>query len=442
MTLNVIILAAGKSKRINSSKSKLFQKLANYSIYKYVLDLAKNVCPNQILFVTNEESSELRKLASKHCKDVINIIQKQQLGTGDAVKAALPHIKDTSGDTIILYADTPFLTVTTLSKLIREIASPANIAVSIIGFKDDCANTYGRVKVIDDTERNEISKIIEFVDLTEEDKGINLLNSGVMAVKNAYIKEFVESIQNNNNKKEYYLTDLVSIAKSNGMLATFVEGHKNEVVGINTREDLIRAEKIIQDYHRKRIRKNGVTIESDDTVFFSHDTEIGNDSVICAHNYFGPGVKIGEKCEIKSFSHLENCQISNNAIIGPYARIRDNCTIGKNSHIGNFIEIKNTKIGESCKISHYGYIGDAEIGNKTNISAGFITCNFNGVNKEKFKTKIAENCFIGASNIAIAPINIDQNSFTAAMSIIDKDLNKDSFLITERKSKITKNKKK
>jgi bifunctional UDP-N-acetylglucosamine pyrophosphorylase/glucosamine-1-phosphate N-acetyltransferase len=234
-------------------------------------------------------------------------------------------------------------------------------------------------------------------------------------------------IDNNNSKGEYYLTDIVKLAKQNGYHCGYAEIDKNEVVGVNSRSELAQAEKIMQTVLREKFMDQGVTLIDPDSVTFNYDTEIEQDVTIHPHVVFGKAVRIASHVEIKSFSHLEGVTIKENVIIGPYARIRPDTVINENVHIGNFVEIKNSVIGKGTKANHLSYVGDAEIGDKTNIGAGTITANYDGF--KKYKTKIGDNVSVGSNTCLVAPVSVASGSIIGAGSVITKDVKENDLVV-------------
>ena len=258
-----------------------------------------------------------------------------------------------------------------------------------------------------------------------------------MAIHSSIINQ-LNKIQENLISKEYYLTDLVNILNKENKKISFIEIKEEEIIGINNQVDLSVAEKISQNLLRRNAMLKGVKLIDPETIFINHDTKFGRDVVIHPNVVFGQNVIIETSVEIKSFSHLEKCKVKSGSIIGPFARIRENSVIGKNSKIGNFVEIKKSKLSENVKVNHLSYVGDSEIGSSTNIGAGTITCNYDGKNKQK--TKIGKNSFVGSNSTIIAPINIGKNVTMGAGSTFNKDI-PDNTLSIGRASQINKKKK-
>jgi bifunctional UDP-N-acetylglucosamine pyrophosphorylase/glucosamine-1-phosphate N-acetyltransferase len=427
---SVIILAAGKGTRMKSDISKLLHKIGNLEIINYVLRTSKQLnCEETVVVVSPDNRNEIEKnIDGDH--DIKTVVQQERLGTGHATKVGLSEIKNKDNNILVIFGDTPMIKLDTYQKIIETINTTDNAAV-ILGFNaTDINSGYGRLKISD---RGELLKIIEYKDATEEEKKINLCNAGIMAIKGKYLGDFLEKINNNNNAGEYYLVDVVQIAGNNGLKCAYIGVEENEVMGINSREELAKAEKIFQNNRRKEFMANGVSLIDPSSVYFSYDTEIENDVVIEPNVVFMPGVKIKSGATVKAFSYLEGCVLGNGASVGPFARIRPDTILGENSKIGNFVEIKKSIIENGVKIGHLTYIGDAEIGENTNIGCGAITCNYDGYTKSK--TKIGKNNFIGSNTIFVAPIETGDNCLTAAGSVITKDIKENDMAVSRSEQK-------
>ncbi|MFM8185961.1 MAG: bifunctional UDP-N-acetylglucosamine diphosphorylase/glucosamine-1-phosphate N-acetyltransferase GlmU, partial [Alphaproteobacteria bacterium] len=323
---------------------------------------------------------------------------------------------------LILYGDTPLISAETLKKMLEKLQ---NNSVCILGFDDDEPNNYGRLVINDE---GNLDKIVEFKDANETERKIALCNSGVIGVDGEILPHLLSQINNDNVAGEYYLTDIVAIANSQGLRCTFIKTHKNEVLGVNSRVELANLETIKQKQIRQKMMENGVTLISPKTVHFNYDTIVANDFTIHPNVVFGAKVKIESGVEIKSFCHIEDAEIKSQSIIGPFARIRPGTTINKNVHIGNFVEIKKSQIGEGTKINHLSYIGDSIIGTNSNIGAGTITCNYDGFNK--YQTIIGDNVFIGSNTALVAPIIIEANAIIGAGSVITKNVTENDLALT------------
>ena len=404
---NAIILGAGMGTRMKSALSKVMHKIAGVSMFEVVYRTALNFAPGLCTVVASvENKEEIESITQSPA-----IIQTERLGTGHAVLAALPSLKSAE-KTFILYADTPLILADTLQKMTE--VKMAEIVV--LGFYGKEGEKYGRLI----HEKEEVLDIVEYKDATEEQKKINLYNSGIFLVNTEALKQLVPKIQNKNNAKEFYLTDIVKIASSLGLKTKFILTESSEILGVNNREELSIAERIFQERLRKKHMENGVTLVHPESVFFSFDTEIENDVVIEPNVVFGFKVKIKKNCTIKSFSYIEGAEIEEGVSVGPFARIRGKTKIGRKAKIGNFVEVKNSTLKDGVKAGHLAYIGDGEIGANVNIGAGAVFCNYDG--KNKHTTVVGENVFIGSNSSLVAPVEIGKNSFIAAGSVITKSV--------------------
>ncbi|MEE2704781.1 MAG: bifunctional UDP-N-acetylglucosamine diphosphorylase/glucosamine-1-phosphate N-acetyltransferase GlmU [Pseudomonadota bacterium] len=422
-TTSVIILAAGMGKRMHSTKPKVMHNLAGRPMISHVLETVSQAGYKDIILVVGKEMEKNHELFLPYQ----TVQQKERLGTGHAVKIALETMDDIPDNILILYGDTPLISSSNLNHLVKIIEDGSEAA--LLAFKEENLNSYGRVFVKD----NYVEKIIEASDASDEELKNNLCNSGIMAVSGQSILESVNQIKDNNSKKEFYLTDIVSIINEGGGKTTFVECSKDECVGINNKSDLAQAEAVIQERYRENFMKRGVTLLDPKSVFFSFDTILGQDVEIGPFTIFGPGVSVGSNVKIKGFCHLEHSVVSDHAVIGPYARLRPGATIKEDARVGNFVEIKNSQIESGAKVNHLAYVGDANVGKGSNIGAGTITANYDGFNKSK--TEIGDGVSIGSNSVLVAPVNIGDGSITGAGTIVRKDIPDNSISITEGSQK-------
>jgi bifunctional UDP-N-acetylglucosamine pyrophosphorylase / glucosamine-1-phosphate N-acetyltransferase len=285
-----------------------------------------------------------------------------------------------------------------------------------LGFEPVDAARYGRMVMVGDS----LEKIVEFKDADAATRALTLCNGGVVAADAQALFRLLESVTPHNAQSEYYLTDIVEIARSRGLAATVVRCPEEETLGINTRAQLASAEALFQSRARAMALEDGVTLTQPDTIIFAHDTVIGRDAVIEGPVVFGPGVTVESEARIRPFSHLEGCHVSRGATVGPFARLRPGAELAEHVHVGNFVEIKNAIVAEGAKINHLSYIGDADIGEKTNIGAGTITCNYDGVFKHH--TTIGKRVFVGSNTMLVAPVTLGDDSMTASGSVITRDV--------------------
>ena len=413
MDTAVIILAAGKGTRMNSTRPKVLHEVGNFPLIAHCIKTAQSIDPKKILIVLGHGQSEIKSVLGNAVNSIDFAIQQEQLGTGHAVGVATNELADFDGNLIVLFGDTPFISARTMTKIENE-CKQADLVV--LGFHPQDPTGYGRLV----TKNKELLRIVEHNDANQEELAITLCNSGVMAGSAILIKKLLKELDRNNKNNEIYLTDCIELAKTEGLSSTYLTCDPTEALGINSPQQLAYAEKRFQQTARNIALNNGIHLVAPETVFFSLDTDLGQDTIIEPNVIFGPGVTVGTGCKVKAFSYLEGCKISNDCNIGPFARIRPGVDLSDGVKIGNFVEIKNAKVAEHSKINHLSYIGDAEIGENTNIGAGTITCNYDGFNKHK--TVIGEDVFIGSNTMLIAPVNVGNNAMTGSGSVITKDV--------------------
>ena len=419
--LGCIILAAGKGTRMKSSLPKPLHKVAGRSMVGHVIAAAEALNPDKLVVVIDAGSPQMAE-AVKPC---LTAVQSVANGTGGAALAAKEHFKDFNGDILILFGDTPLVTTATLQKMVDIRRQFPAIGLTFSGMHAPLPNTYGRMVLDDD---GTLKKIVEFKDATDAEKNIPLCNGSIVCADGAQLFKWLGQVSNNNAQNEYYLTDLPAIARKDNRQTHVVEIPADEMAGINSRPELAKIEKLAQQRLREKHMLNGATLTDPDTVYFSYDTAVGQDVTIGPNVYFGPGVKIANNVEILPDCHIEGADIEEGARIGPFARLRPGSKIAREAHIGNFVEIKNTYIGAGAKASHLSYLGDAEVGEKANIGAGTITCNYDGFSKSK--TKIGREAFIGSNSALVAPVTIGNGVYIGAGSTISKDVPDNALGIT------------
>ncbi len=413
MSIAVVILAAGKGTRMQSDLPKVLHPLAQVPILAHAIRSARFSDPEKMVIVAGHGFSQVAKAALEFAPDAIVVEQAEQLGTGHAVAQAKSALEDFDSDVIVLYGDTPFISEDTIAA-IQSARRSSDLVV--LGFDAADPARYGRLV----TQGDVLDRIVEFKDATPEERAITLCNSGVMAAKATDLFSWIAQVGTSNASGEYYLTDCVGIARSAGKTATVVRCDEAETLGINSRAELASAEAAFQSRMRCEMLDTGITLYAPDTVFFAYDTVIGRDCIIEQNVVFGPDVTIESGATIRAFSHLEGCHVSRDAVVGPYARLRPGAELSDGVKIGNFVEVKNALIGEGSKVNHLSYIGDAEIGKGSNIGAGTITCNYDGVFKHR--TTIGDNVFVGSNTMLVAPVTLGDHSMTASGSVITKDV--------------------
>ena len=451
MNLNIIILAAGNGKRMHSASPKVMHKVGGKTMLEHVLISAKKLKPKTINVVINSSIEDIKKSFLKF--DVDWHIQAKQNGTADAVRTALPKLpKDEK--VLILYADTPLIDFLLLEKFMNYMPKSD---VKVLTAELEVPYGYGRI-IREESEDEIVRMIVEETEADEKQKKVTECNTGIIFSDTSTLEILIGEVQNNNSRKEYYLTDIVSIAnKKNLLVVPLLAKEPDSVLGVNDKCQLEKTEQIYQNTNRKKFLEQGVTMLDSSSVIFKGDVEIGVDVEIDANVIFegnvilGDNVKIrshtiikdstiNKSTEIKPYSIVEDSVIGSNCNIGPFARIRPNCNLEENVGIGNFVEVKATTIKKNTKANHLTYLGDSEIGSDVNIGAGVITCNYDGINKHK--TIIKDNVFVGSDSQLIAPIIVEEGVTIAAGSTITDNSEKDSLLIARSRQQEKKNWKK
>ena len=420
-TCLAVILAAGDSTRMKSSKSKVLHAVANRPMIAHVVDAVAKTDIASVALVVGRDAEEVAKAASVGGVAIETYLQKERLGTGHAVLAAKEAIARGYDDIIVTYGDVPLQTDGPLKAARQGLADGSDIVV--IGFHTDNPTGYGRLLVKD----GELIAIREEKDATDAERTVTWCNSGLMAINGRKALDLLSRIGNGNAKGEYYLTDLVEIARSLGGRVTAVDAPEVEMTGCNNRAELAAIECLWQERRRRELMISGVTMIAPETVFLSHDTVIGQDALIEPNVVFGPGSVIEGGAVIHAFSHIEGAHVSAGATVGPFARLRPGTDLATGAKVGNFCEVKNGKIGEGAKVNHLTYIGDAKIGAGANIGAGTVTCNYDGVNKSE--TLIGENAFIGSNSSLVAPVSIGDNAYVGSGSVITSDVPADALAL-------------
>ncbi|TVR99736.1 MAG: bifunctional UDP-N-acetylglucosamine diphosphorylase/glucosamine-1-phosphate N-acetyltransferase GlmU [Rhodospirillales bacterium] len=417
----VVVLAAGLGTRMKSGLPKVLHPLAGRSMIAHLVDTVSELQPERMVVVVGEDMAAVQAAVAPHP----TVVQSPRLGTGHAVMAARPLLEGFAGTVLVVYGDTPLITAMTLERMLAVRRHAPHPSVVVLGFRPADPGAYGRLMV--DAEGG-LEAIVEAKDAAAEQLALGLCNSGVMAVDGANLFRLLDRVGNDNAKGEYYLTDIVALARSEGLPCGYVEGDVSELVGVNSRADLAAAEAILQDRLRAVAMAEGATLIDPRTVYFSWDTVLGQDVTVGPSVMFGPGVKVGDRVEILGFCHIEGATIAHGARIGPFARLRPGAAVATDAHIGNFVEIKNASIEMGAKVNHLSYIGDARIGAGANVGAGTITCNYDGFFKSH--TDVGAGAFIGSNTCLVAPVRIGDGAIVGASSAIAKDVPADALAVT------------
>lgn len=416
-----IILAAGLGTRLRSAVPKPLHRLGGQPMVRLLLDACEAAGFARIVVVAGPEPSfaPMHQVAAPHGV----VVQAERLGTAHAALMADAALAATGGEAIILYGDVPLVSATTLAGMVRRRAE-AGAGLALLGFTPADPGQYGRVVPGAD---GTVARIVEFDDATAEERAIGLCNAGLFCAPAADMRRWLKAVGNANAKGEYYLTDIVALARAEGRIVALAGAPADEVLGINSRAELAAAEAALQRRLRAAAMAGGATLVAPDTVFLAADTVLGPDVTIHPHVVFGPGVSVAAGATILSFSHLEGAVVAEGATVGPYARLRPGAVVGERAHVGNFVELKNTTLGKGAKANHLSYLGDATIGAGANIGAGTITCNYDGFGK--YRTVIGASAFIGSNSSLVAPVTVGEGAIVAAGSTITDDVTADALAL-------------
>jgi len=416
---SAIILAAGKGTRMKSALPKPLHCIAHKPMLGYVIDAYRQAGAAEIVVVISPDD----KLTPTLFPDMTFAIQHEQKGTGHAAMIGLEALKKPSDKIVIALGDQPFVSDATIKNAVAQ-----NDVITVVAMRPSDPAKYGRL-ITDST--GALLRIVEFKDADEKERKINLCNAYPICFDSKHAKQLFAKLQPNNAAHEFYLTDTIEIANEEGHRCGYFEAPVAEALAANNREELAYLENLVQTRLRKQAMENGATLQEPQSVYFAYDTKIGRDVIIEPHVFFGPGVTVGDNVQIKAFCHIEGTTIAAHCEIGPFARLRQQVDIQEKAKIGNFVEIKKSTIGKGTKASHLTYLGDAQIGDKTNIGAGTITCNYDGYIKSK--TVIGDNVFIGSNSLLVAPVTVNSGAMTAAGSVITKDVTADALAIARSK---------
>ena len=420
-TCLTIVLAAGEGTRMRASRPKVLHAIGGRTLIAHVLAAAGAVGGAQAVVIGPGQDAVAAavKVGSPGAEI---FVQHERRGTAHAALAAKAALARGTDDVLIAFADTPLVTQQTLEKLRAALANGA--AVAVLGFRPADPAGYGRLIVGTD---GALLAIREEKDASAEERAIGLCNAGLMALRGDAALAILERIGDGNAKREFYLTDAVAIARTMGLTATALETGEDEVRGVNTQAQLAEAEAVLQRRLRAAAHEAGVAMTAPETVHFCTDTRLGRDVVIEPYVVFGPGVTVEDGAVIRSFSHLEGATVGRNARVGPYARLRPGARLEADVHVGNFVEVKEARLGRGAKANHLAYIGDASVGEGTNVGAGAITCNYDGA--AKHRTEIGKGAFIGSNAALVAPVKIGDGAYVGTGSVITDDVPADALAL-------------
>ncbi|MGV8855666.1 MAG: bifunctional UDP-N-acetylglucosamine diphosphorylase/glucosamine-1-phosphate N-acetyltransferase GlmU [Devosia sp.] len=416
-----IILAAGEGTRMRSTLPKVLHEVGGLPIIGHVARAAHDAGSTRIALVTGPRHAAIRQAVTAMQPDVVHFEQTEAKGTAHAASMARELFETAQGYVAVVYGDHPRLRGENFRVVLDRL--DAGLDVAILGFEPTDPTGYGRFI----TDGETLLEIREHKDATEEERRIRLCNACILAFRAEVFRDLIDKVGNDNVQSEYYLGDLVGLANKAGKKVGFGIAPEDDVIGVNDRSQLARAEGLFQDVRREDFMKAGVTLKDPKSVWFSYDTEIAQDVTIGPDVVFGPGVKIESGAVIHAFSHIEGAHIGPNSSVGPFARLRPGANLGEGAKIGNFVEVKKADIGKGAKVSHLSYIGDATIGSDVNIGAGVITVNYDGYNKHR--TIVGDNAFIGSNAALIAPVTVGSGALVGSGSVITEDVQADALAL-------------
>ena len=416
-----VVLAAGRSTRMHSDLPKVLHRIAGRTILGHLIDNVAKLGPDRTYVVIAPDGEAVAHAA----RSAIPIVQTEAWGTGDAVLRVREALAGFDGDVLVLYGDSPFLRAETMQAMLDALRSETNPAVVVLGFEAGLPHEYGRM-VLDKS--GNLTRIVSAKDATAAERKITLCNSGMMVGDRERLFDLLARVGSDNAQGEVYLTDVVEIAHQAGQQSAVIRGDITEMLGVNTRGELAAAEAIAQERLRAAAMVGGATLVDPPSVFFSYDTRLGRDVLVEPNVIFGPGVTVADGAAIRAFSHIEGASIGAGASIGPFARLRPGTRLEAGARVGNFVEIKNSVLGEGAKANHLSYLGDTTVGERANIGAGTITCNYDGYTKSQ--TEIGAHAFIGSNTALVAPVKVGEGAVVGAGSVITRDVAPGALAVT------------
>ena len=417
-----VILAAGQGTRMKSPTPKVLHRIGGRALLDHAIDAAQALDCERIIVVAGVHSPGVAAHVEQRLGAGSVVIQDPPLGTGHAVLAARDALADFDGDVVVTYADCPLLTAPVIAPLFAQRAAGADVVV--LGFEAAHPGAYGRLIL---APGHVLLRIVEAKDATDGESQVRHCNSGVIAADRALLFDLLSKVGNANANGEYYLTDVVGLAHDRELSTRAVFAPEAAVQGVNSQVELAAAEAIWQAARRIGLMTAGVTMPAPDTVHLCWDTQLAAGVMVEPFVVFGPGVQVETGAVIRAFSHLEGARVGEGALIGPYARLRPGADIGADAHIGNFVEVKKVKVGAGAKANHLSYLGDGSIGEKANIGAGTIFCNYDGF--DKFETHVGAGAFIGSNSALVAPVRIGDGAMTGSGSVITRDVEAGSLAL-------------
>ena len=400
---------------MKSELPKVLHEVGGRAMLDWAIAAAQCIGATRIVVVTSPQNKAVTEHVAKGLGANAIAIQDPPLGTAHAVRAGEAAFAGFDGDLVVMYGDTPFVSPERLEQMFALRA--ANGGIVALAFEAADPTGYGRMILAAD---GSLERIVEQKDANDFERAVKLCNSGVICADAKMLFGLLAQVKNENAKQEYYLTDIVALGRAAGQKTHIVKGDEADALGVNSRADLAAAETVFQERARSAAMEAGVTLIDPASVYFSYDTEIAADAIIEPNVFFGRKVKIGKGAHVHAFCHLEGAEIGEGAAIGPFARFRPGSKLGRKVKIGNFVEVKNATLGDGAKASHLSYIGDIDVGPRTNIGAGTIVCNYDGFNK--YRSTIGADAFIGSNTALVSPVTVGDRAYTGTGSVITKDV--------------------
>jgi len=416
-----VILAAGQGTRMKSPIPKVLHKVGGRALIDHAIDAAEGAGCTRIVVVINNASPAVAAHVTARLGAGTTAVQDPPLGTGHAVLAAKAVLTGFEGDIVVTYAD-GVLPASAIAPLFDLRAGGADVAV--LGFETPAPGAFGRLVL---GEGGSLERIVEAKDAAPAELAITACNSGILAAPAGLLFDLLGKVGCQNAKGEYYLTDIVGLARAAGLTVRAVFAPEDAFQAPNSQGELAEAEAAFQRRRRAQLMDSGVTLVAPETVFLSWDTEIAPGVLVEPNVIFAPGVSVDTGATIRAFSHLEGAVVRSGAIIGPYARLRPGADIGEDAHIGNFVEVKKVKVGKGAKANHLTYLGDGSVGAGANIGAGTIFCNYDGF--DKYETHVGEGAFVGSNTALVAPVKVGAGAYTGSGSVITRDVAPDSLAL-------------
>lgn len=411
---------------MKSARPKVLHQVAGRSLIGHVLATLAEVKIDPVVVVVGPDRSDVAAAVAP----LRTVVQKERRGTGHAVLQARSALKDFTGDVLVVYGDTPLVTATTYTRMRAARKKAGAPVIVVLGFQPEDPGAYGRLIV----GPKGLERIVEYKDASVEERRVRLCNSGIMLVDSAVLWQLLPKVKADNAKGEFYLTDLIALARGAGLACAVVDGEVEELMGINSRNELAQAEVVMQNRLRRAAMDGGATLCDPATVYFSMDTRLGKDVEVGPFTVFGPGVTVADGAVIKGFCHIEGAHIASGAVVGPHARLRPGATIGPDAHVGNFVEIKNATLERGAKANHLAYVGDARVGAQANVGAGTITANYDGFSKSR--TDIGARASIGSNTVLVAPVKIGDGAMTGAGAVVRRDVPADALAVNSGRQEV------